>query len=123
MELLISYQTALLTECLITYFTLIKVLPTMFAFMPYKTTRHCMPYYTNHKNNGPKHCVCICALSDYSLTLCLITHITNIMTLTTVFAYVVYQANLATVCPITHDIHKGAPHYAIADVYSECSFP
>jgi len=29
------------------------------------------------------------------LTVCLITHITNIMALTTVFAYV-YQANLAT---------------------------
>ena len=67
----------------------------MFAFMHYQITRHCMPYYTHHKNNGSHHCVCDCALSDYSLNVCLITHITNIMAVTTVFAYV-YQANLAT---------------------------
>ena len=67
MQLLISYQTALLTECHITYFTVIMVLPTMFAF-------------------------CLIRLL---VTVCLITHITNIMALTTVFAYV-YQANLAT---------------------------
>ena len=83
-QFLISYQTALLTECHITYFTVIKVLPNMFAFMPYQTTRHCKPYYTHHKNNGPHHCVCVSVLSYYSLTVCIITHITNIMALTTV---------------------------------------
>ena len=75
MYALMIYQIALITECLITHFTTIRVLTTMYALMSYKT-----------------------ALD----TECLITHTTNIRALTTMCAFMCYQRALFTECLITH---------------------
>jgi len=69
------YQSASLTECLLTYFTLIWVLTTMYAFMNYQTT---------------------------IVPVRIITHITNIRTLTTMHTLMSYQIALCTECLITN---------------------
>ena len=55
-----------LTECLIIYFTVIKVLPTMYVFMVYQTTLVTECLITHNIHKGAQHCVCIYGLSDYS---------------------------------------------------------
>jgi hypothetical protein len=69
-----SYQIALITECLITYCTVVRALTTMYASMPYQ--------------------IALC-------TNCLITYGTAIEAITTMHASMCYQMPLITECHIT----------------------
>jgi len=75
MYTLMSFKTALLTECLITHITSIRSLTTMYALMSYKTAL---------------------------LIECLITYFTAIRALTTMNVLMSYKTALLTECPITH---------------------
>ena len=75
MQSLMFYQAALLTECLITYFTAIRALTTMYAYMPYQIA----PF-----------------------TECLITHITHKRALSTMYALMCYHIALCTECLSTN---------------------
>jgi hypothetical protein len=67
---------------------------------------HCsvewMPYYTLQKYKGAHHYVCVDVLSVYCFYECLITHITSIMALTTMCAFMCYQTHLLTEDLLTH---------------------
>ena len=84
----VFYQTAILTKCLITYFTSIWTLPTMYAGIFYKTAL---------------------------FTQCLIIHITSRRALTTMYVLMCYKTALFSECLFTH-AYKGAHHSVHVDV-------
>jgi hypothetical protein len=96
------YQTTLVTECLITHIKNIWALTSMYALMSLDLSVDRMPYYTHHKYKGHHHCVCVDVLSDQSVDWMLITHVTIIRALTTMYACMLYQATLVTETLITH---------------------
>jgi hypothetical protein len=97
MHALINFQTALLTERLITYCTDTRVLTTMYTLMFFSDYHvHWMPYYTFHTNMEDDTCVGIHLLSDYS------------------FDWMPYYTH-------TQD-YKDANHYVCVDVLSDCSY-
>ena len=75
MYALMSYQTALVPECLVTQITSIRELTTMYAMM----------------------CYLIAPTNE-----CFITHITSIRALTTMYASMYYKTALLREGPITH---------------------
>jgi hypothetical protein len=85
MDVLMTIQTALLTECLIAYFTGIMALTTKYAFMPYQTTfvnAYFIKHITNIKQRSPL-CTCSCLIRL-----------------------------LLSLYDLLHHKHKGAHHYA-----------
>ena len=108
MHAIMCYQIPLLLNA---YFTALWALITVYVFVVYQITHDCMPYYTHHKHKGTHHYACNDVLSDSSftecllhssmgahhcvfvvyqttpVTVCLITHITNIRALSTVYAF------------------------------------
>ena len=68
MYALMRYQTALLTQSLITPFTGILALTTRYVsvYVVSDYSCHCMPHYKHHKLKGAHQCVCVYAFSGYS---------------------------------------------------------
>ena len=100
---LMCYQTALLTECLITHITNIRALTTMYTRMPYQitlVTEYLITHITNIRALTSRY-----ALMTYQTALFterFITHITNVRALTSMYALMCCLTLLMTVCPLTH---------------------
>jgi len=87
MHVLMSCKSGLLIECFNTHFTDIGMLITMYAFMSYKMALKTECLITFHRYTGTHHYVCVYVLSDGSKGECFIIHFTNIMVLTTMYAF------------------------------------
>jgi len=54
-----SYHTAMFTECLITYFTWIWTLPSMYRFVLSDCSFEWMQYYTLDRHKGVHYNICV----------------------------------------------------------------
>ena len=61
-----------------------------------------MPHYTQHKPKGAQYYVCVGVTSDYASHNSLITHITSLRALNTMYALMSYKIALLKECLITH---------------------
>ena len=103
MYMLMSYQTAKLTECLITYFTNIRALTTMYAFMFYQSILVSERFITHITNI--RALMTVHTLMSYQIALlteCRITNCTGIRALTTMQASMSCKTSPFTECLITH---------------------
>ena len=109
MYVLMCYQTALLTQCLITQFTGVLALTTRYVcvYALSDCSCYCMPYYTHHKHKGAHQCVCVYAASDYSFD-CVPYYTHHKQKGAHHYVFMRYQITLLTMPHYTHHKHKGA---------------
>jgi hypothetical protein len=83
----------------------------MHALMSYRINFfQLMLYYVFQSYMGAHLDVCVCFIKQL-VNECLISHITNIRVLTTMYMLMSFQIGLLNECLITHITKKGAHHY------------